>query len=146
MLHTRPALGADALAAFLVNHHEAILGRAVGGKRQPESDGRAVWDRARWESLFAAPDPWGYSSDYEQTKYEHTLELLPEGPIGRALELACAEGHFTVQLAPRVGTLVAADIAAKALERAAERCAGHGSTCRSASSTCGATRCRPASI
>ena len=123
MLHTPRGTWRRRFAAFLVNHHEAILGRALAAN-SPQSEGRGVWDRARWESLFAAPDPWGYSSAYEQTKYEHTLELLPEGPIGRALELACAEGHFTVRLAPRVGTLVAADIAAKALERAADRCAG----------------------
>ena len=55
-------------------------------------------------------DPWDYTNGYEQRKYEQTLSLLPAGPIGAALELACAEGHFTVQLAPRVGTLVAADI------------------------------------
>lgn len=30
-------------------------------------------------------------------------------PIGRALELACAEGHFTIQLAPRVQQLLATD-------------------------------------
>ena len=123
LLHTAPRRWGPSLAAFLVHHRAAILGReqalAAGLDGGPH-----VWDRARWESLFAVPDPWGYGSDYEQTKYEHTLELLPEAPIRRALELACAEGHFTVQLAPRVETLVAADIAAKALERAAARCAG----------------------
>ena len=81
-----------------------------------------VWDRAKWESLFTVPDPWAYSSPYEQRKYEQTLELLPEGPLNRVLELACAEGHFTVQLAPRVGGLLAADIAAPAIERARDRC------------------------
>ena len=84
--------------------------------------GPHVWDRAKWESLFAAPDPWSYTTPYEQRKYEHTLELLPEGPLDRVLELACAEGHFTVQLAPRVRGLLAADIAATALARAQERC------------------------
>ena len=125
LLHTPPRIWSGAIAAFLANHHAAIIGRAeaVPGAAAGASQ---VWDRARWESLFAVPDPWGYGSDYEQTKYEQTLELLPEGPIYRALELACAEGHFTAQLAPRVEALVASDIAAKALERAAERCAGLG--------------------
>lgn len=40
----------------------------------------------------------------------------------RALELACAEGHFTVQLASRVDNLVAADISRIALDRVARRC------------------------
>ena len=114
-----PALGAARSRPSWSTIRRPSSGRAWRAD-SARSEGRGVWDRARWESLFAAPDPWGYSSAYEQTKYEHTLELLPEGPIGRALELACAEGHFTVQLAPRVGTLVAADIAAKALERAAD--------------------------
>jgi peptidoglycan/xylan/chitin deacetylase (PgdA/CDA1 family)/SAM-dependent methyltransferase len=124
LLHTTPGTWAGALTAFLVHHHQDILGRAQATAGALATQ-RKPWDRAKWESLFAVPDPWGYASTYEQTKYEHTLELLPEGPIHRALELACAEGHFTVQLAPHVETLMAADIAAKALERAAERCAGN---------------------
>ncbi len=111
----------------------------------PAPNAVPVWDRAKWESLFAQPDPWGYSSDYEQTKYEHTLELLPEGPIGRALELACAEGHFTAQLAPRVGSLVAADIACQGAGAGGPALCRVRPMSRSASSTCGATRCRAGS-
>src|SRR5206468_8512402 len=37
--------------------------------------------------------------------------------------LACAEGHFTAQLAGQVTHLIAADISARALSRAGERCA-----------------------
>src|SRR5690242_18720978 len=83
-------------------------------------------EQKRWEKVFASPDPWSYGSEYEQRKYEHTLELLPETPIGSALELACAEGHFTAQLAPRVGQLVAADISERALSRAQQRCRNLG--------------------
>lgn len=79
---------------------------------------------APWDALFATPDPWDYGSAYEQEKYEHTLAVLPDAPIGRALELACAEGMFTRQLAPRVGALIAADISQIALTRAEARCAG----------------------
>jgi len=75
-----------------------------------------------WDSFFANPDPWGYSSDYETRKYGHTLDLIPRGECERGLELACAEGHFTALLAERVGTLVASDISAIALERATRRC------------------------
>ncbi|TIT82469.1 MAG: methyltransferase domain-containing protein, partial [Mesorhizobium sp.] len=77
---------------------------------------------AFWNSYFATEDPWSYGSRYEQEKYERQLEILPAGPIGRALELACAEGHFTRQLAPRVGRLTATDISAIAIERAGARC------------------------
>ncbi|MDB5077377.1 MAG: glycosyl transferase family 2, partial [Chloroflexi bacterium] len=79
--------------------------------------------RNPFEALFVArEDPWNYTSPYEQTKYEQTLSLLPSTPIRRALEIGCAEGHFTVQLAPQVQRLVAVDISQIALERAAERC------------------------
>ena len=78
----------------------------------------------RWDTFFATEDPWSYSSAYEQTKYERTLALIPDGPVLNALELACAEGHFTAQLAPRVTRLLATDISATALARAAARCRG----------------------
>jgi peptidoglycan/xylan/chitin deacetylase (PgdA/CDA1 family)/SAM-dependent methyltransferase len=85
----------------------------------------SVYDRHHFEKTFAIqPDPWKYTSPYEQVKYEQTLSLLPPKRITRALELACGEGHFTVQLAPRVGSLIAADISQTALSRASQRCTG----------------------
>lgn len=78
----------------------------------------------RWDHVFAKNDPWNYGSDYEQRKYEQTLDLLPDAPIERALELACAEGMFTPALSSRVETLIAADISTTALARARERCRG----------------------
>ncbi|HVS00991.1 MAG TPA: trifunctional glycosyltransferase/class I SAM-dependent methyltransferase/polysaccharide deacetylase [Thermoanaerobaculia bacterium] len=90
-----------------------------------ESTSGPLYGRSHFEALFAAgADPWRYTSPYEEAKYEQTLALLPPGDIPRALELACAEGHFTVRLAPRVGHLVASDISRIALERTARRCAG----------------------
>jgi peptidoglycan/xylan/chitin deacetylase (PgdA/CDA1 family)/SAM-dependent methyltransferase len=79
--------------------------------------------RAYWESVYSAPDPWAYGSAYEQLKYERTLSLLPSGPIGEAMELACSEGWFTAMLAPKVGHLTASDISETALGRARQRCA-----------------------
>ncbi|WP_035611435.1 trifunctional glycosyltransferase/class I SAM-dependent methyltransferase/polysaccharide deacetylase [Haloferula sp. BvORR071] len=84
-------------------------------------------DGHHFESLFASgEDPWGYTNSYEEKKYAETLSLLPDQPIGEALELACAEGHFTERLAGHVDTLVAADISRIALTRAAERCVSLG--------------------
>jgi peptidoglycan/xylan/chitin deacetylase (PgdA/CDA1 family) len=80
--------------------------------------------RAYWEAFFRKEDPWNYGSAYEQEKYDLQLELLPEGAIDTAVELACAEGRFTEKLAPRVRQLIATDISATALARAAERCRG----------------------
>ncbi len=85
--------------------------------------GRPADRRCYWDNWFAhGEDPWGYDSAYEATKYRQTLELLPATPIATALELGCAEGHFTAQLAPRVGRLIGSDISATALQRAAGRC------------------------
>jgi peptidoglycan/xylan/chitin deacetylase (PgdA/CDA1 family) len=78
-----------------------------------------------WERFFALPDPWAYESDYETVKREQTLAFLPEKVIPDALEIACAEGHFTLRLAPRVGQLAAVDISTRALARARTRCRGH---------------------
>jgi len=92
----------------------ATEGAAMSGRQH---------DRHHFEVLFAAgPDPWGYETPYEQLKYRQTLSLLPAGRIGRALELACAEGRFTRLLAPRVEQLIAADFSRVALQRAAAAC------------------------
>jgi glycosyltransferase involved in cell wall biosynthesis/peptidoglycan/xylan/chitin deacetylase (PgdA/CDA1 family) len=81
--------------------------------------------RAAWDQRFETPDPWNYASPYERKKYDRTLELLPDELIKQAMELACAEGHFTDRLAARVKSLVAIDISEKALERARLRCRHH---------------------
>ncbi len=77
-----------------------------------------------FEALFAATaDPWAYESDYEVQKYAQTLSLLPpEAARGTALEIGCAEGRFTERLARFVRSLVAADIASTAIQRARQRC------------------------
>ena len=77
-----------------------------------------------FEQLFTEhPDPWDYTNAYEQAKYEQTLAMIPDGVIADALELACAEGLFTVQFAPRVQHLLATDISETALTRTKKRCA-----------------------
>lgn len=79
-----------------------------------------------FEDLFVEdPDPWNYTNAYEQLKYEQTLAMLPAEPIETALEIGCAEGHFTVQFAPKVGSLLATDVSQVALDRCKERCAEH---------------------
>jgi len=88
----------------------------------PPTAGRE-YDRHHFESLFASgSDPWSYETPYELLKYQQTLSLLPPGRIGKALELACAEGRFTRMLAPRVEQLIAADFSQIALQRAAAVC------------------------
>ncbi len=87
----------------------------------------APYGRHHFEALFArGDDPWRYTTPYEGTKYEQTLGVIPPGPIDRALEIGCAEGHFTGTMSARVGRLIAADISEIALRRAAERCSDCG--------------------
>lgn len=84
-----------------------------------------LYDRGHFETIFATQsDPWRNTSLYQQTKHEQILGLIPQIGINRALELGCAEGHFTAQLASRVRSLVAADISKIALDRAAGHCVG----------------------
>jgi glycosyltransferase involved in cell wall biosynthesis/peptidoglycan/xylan/chitin deacetylase (PgdA/CDA1 family)/2-polyprenyl-3-methyl-5-hydroxy-6-metoxy-1,4-benzoquinol methylase len=93
------------------------------GKIHEENVIASFYNRQHFESLFSSePDPWKYTHPYEQTKYEQTLSLLPNDRIDCAMEIACAEGHFTQQLAPKVQKLLAVDISQIALERAAQRC------------------------
>src|SRR5215469_4341782 len=88
------------------------------GVTTPEADN---W----WERLFALPDPCAYESEYEVVKREQILAFLPAKTMADALELGCAEGHFTLRLAPQVGRLTAVDISARALARAQVRCRDH---------------------
>lgn len=80
---------------------------------------------------FRNPDPWNYeASPYERRKYELKLALLPRRPnpsappYRRVLELGCAEGVFTCQLAEAgVGQeVVGVDFVPQALARARGRC------------------------
>jgi peptidoglycan/xylan/chitin deacetylase (PgdA/CDA1 family)/SAM-dependent methyltransferase len=100
------------------------LQRIIALSTVPSNSNRMAWNGQEFFENFYSrqSDPWRYTSPYEQTRYEQTLSLLPQVQIDKALEMGCAEGHFTVQLAPRVGSLIAADFSQVALGRAAERC------------------------
>ena len=99
----------------------AAAGRAYARERA----GTTPQSLNEWDKIFSLPDPWAYESDYEAIKYEQTLALLPEVVFANALEIGCAEGHFSLRLAPKVGSLTAVDISTRALARAQERCANH---------------------
>ena len=119
--------GEDAADAIIRDEAASVL-RSMRppsvAPRAKRRDEPADASGALWDAFYRDPDPWGYDTPYEQLKYDRTLAILPDGEaIGRALELACAEGRFTERLAPRVASLTAADISTVALARAAERCA-----------------------
>lgn len=68
------------------------------------------------------PDPWAFeTSPYEQEKYAATLSLLRAEPYGNALEVGCAIGVLTAQLARYCTNLLAVDASEIALERARAR-------------------------
>ena len=98
---------------------------AVDNNTTTQEDNLVSSGHDYFNNFFAEKeDPWNYTSAYEQKKYEQTLAMLPHLRIRNALEIACAEGHFTIQLAPRVDSLIAADISQIAIDRAARRCKG----------------------
>ena len=100
--------------------------RRSAGPQRPRQDTANPAPRSSddyWEKIFSEPDPWKYDNPYERLKYDQTLAAIPRRAFARGLELACAEGHFTVDLAGRVEQLLATDISATALDRAQARCA-----------------------
>jgi peptidoglycan/xylan/chitin deacetylase (PgdA/CDA1 family)/SAM-dependent methyltransferase len=85
---------------------------------------KTVEEQSYWDGIFSREDPWDYSSAYEQQKYRHTLEMIPERSSASVLELGCAEGLFTKMLSDKAGDILAVDISQRALDRATARCAG----------------------
>ena len=79
---------------------------------------------ARFDRLFASTsDPWRYHGDpISEHRRELILSLLPRQSYPRMLEIGCAEGWMTSELAARAVRLVAADFSRVAIARARERC------------------------
>jgi peptidoglycan/xylan/chitin deacetylase (PgdA/CDA1 family) len=100
--------------------------------RPPASTAPNPFSRGHWDAFFSCrEDPWDYTNPYEALKYRQTLDLLPPGPFRQALELGCAEGHFTIELAPRAHHLIASDISPIAVQRTRHRCDALGNVdCR----------------
>ena len=84
-------------------------------------DGQARADRAYRLGL------WKYDLPRVLERYRLVLSAvgsrLGAETWGDALEMGCAEGAFTVELAPRCRSVTACDISPVACARAAERCA-----------------------
>jgi len=82
-----------------------------------------AYDPEYFAALYgSAVDPFGFDRNSEEVlKFQRTLELCGNGPIGRALEIGCSEGAFTALLASRCESLLAVDISHIAIERARAR-------------------------
>jgi peptidoglycan/xylan/chitin deacetylase (PgdA/CDA1 family) len=126
--HGEPVTSDDGSLAGVLVYDPTLLGAGNSPacprspEREPPPSTEEVSDRDAFESLFASSDdPWGYSSPYEVTKYEQTLELVPEG-ADRVLELACAAGHFTRRLAVKARSVDAVDVSELGLAQARRRC------------------------
>ena len=77
---------------------------------------------------FQRQDPWMYNGPNATRRFARELALLDAAGFGKdiptALEIGCAEGHFTDLLAPRCRSLLAVDVNRMALERARRRSSG----------------------
>ncbi|KQN27331.1 NodS family protein [Sphingomonas sp. Leaf34] len=84
----------------------------------------ASLDAGYFDGIFAHDDdPWSLaSSAYEAAKFARTIAVLDDRRYASALEIGCAHGVLTRQLAPLCADLLAIDIAGKAIAYARERC------------------------
>lgn len=75
-----------------------------------------------FDRLYAdKPDPWGLETRaYERDKYADSLRALSHAHYPEAVEVGCALGVLTHELAPRCGRLLGVDPAEAALARARE--------------------------
>lgn len=84
---------------------------------------------ASFDEIFESqPDPWESTRESEQERFATTLSVLEASGIERfdsAVELGCAEGIFTLRLAPLCKHLEGLDFSEVALARARERLAGY---------------------
>lgn len=73
-------------------------------------------------------DPWRLNSNpFEQKRYESMLAMVrARGPFGRGLEVGCAAGAFTDQLAPLCERLHVIDVLPEAIDLASQRLIAHG--------------------
>lgn len=79
-----------------------------------------------FDHFFDDGDPFGFDRNpEEQLKFDGTLDVCGEGPLGRVLELGCAVGSFTELLAPRAADVLALDVSQSAVDQVAERMREH---------------------
>jgi len=85
-----------------------------------------------FDTIFAGTeDPWNSTSESEKQRFATTLEILTASGrthFGSAIELGCAEGIFTAQLASYCDEIVGLDYSEVALARARARFAADPQT------------------
>lgn len=88
---------------------------------------KASLDERYFDGVYAAdPDPWSFaSSDYEQAKYDDTIDALGGRSFTNGFEIGCSIGVLTQRLAARCASLLAVDINDRALAAARVRNEAH---------------------
>jgi SAM-dependent methyltransferase len=82
--------------------------------------------RGFFDHFFDDGDPFGFDiNPEERLKFQKTLEVCGEGPLGRILELGCAVGSFTEILAPRATDVLAVDVSQAAVDQVVRRLRDH---------------------
>ena len=116
--HSLARAGALRSAYYLLRSiHEAIEDSPVRGRAELNRE------------FESHEDPWNYATASDQVdRIRREVAMLDavrgDERFGKALEVGCAEGLFTEQLAPLCGSLLAADISSVALARAQRRMRG----------------------
>jgi len=92
---------------------------------RPDDEGAATLPAAYFDATYARhDDPWGFTDrPYEARKRALTLAALPDERYRRGLEVGCAIGVLTADLAERCDALTGTDVADAALEHARARLA-----------------------
>ncbi len=80
-------------------------------------------NHAGLEKLYTLPDPWGMTSEREQSRMRQTSAVIESlvGRVGTLLEIGSGEGHQSAYLAGQCERLDGLDVSARAVERARAR-------------------------
>ena len=80
-------------------------------------------NHAGLDKLYALPDPWGMTTEREQSRFVQTNAVITAhaGHVGSLLEIGSGEGHQSEHLATLCDQLYGLDVSERAVERARER-------------------------
>lgn len=80
-------------------------------------------NHAALETLYALPDPWGMTTQREQSRFAQTNAVIAAhaGHVGTLLEIGSGEGHQSEHLAKLCDQLYGLDVSERAVERARAR-------------------------
>lgn len=75
------------------------------------------------DRLYALPDPWGMTTEREQSRFTQTNDVIraQTGHVDTLLEIGSGEGHQSEHLAHLCSRLYGVDVSERAVERARAR-------------------------